>query len=245
MTKTRKTIFISDLHLDENHPEATAQFLSLLEQCDESVDALYILGDFFEVWIGDDHLSPFNVKIMTALANATKSGLPIYFMRGNRDFLYGKKFQEITGCRLLEDETVVSLYDTPVLLMHGDMLCIDDIKYMQARKFAYRPLVQFIFLNLPLFIRKKIANRLRNKSMKHTETTHENIMDVVPSEVVRIFEKHNVQYMIHGHTHRRAFHQVALTKGTAERIVLGAWHPTGNALYWFEDGTKQLVDLPR
>jgi len=243
MSGLKKTIFISDLHLDESHPEITRGFLHLLQQCDSNVDALYILGDLFEVWIGDDNNSNFQDTIISALKSATDKGLRIYFMFGNRDFLIGKRFLNATGCELLPDEAKINLYSQQVLLMHGDTLCTRDVAYLKARKFAHNPLVQKLFLALPLSLRKYIACRLREKSMAHTSSAASDIMDVTQSEVERVMTSHNACYLIHGHTHQPAFHEFHLNHSPALRIVLGAWHERGNMLVWDQNGHKEWLEF--
>ncbi len=243
MIKQQRTIFISDLHLEEIRPDITQRFLQLLKECDSSVDTLYILGDLFEVWIGDDDDTAFHRNIIQALNTASEKGLAIYFMYGNRDFLIGKKFLSQTGCRLLLDETRIELYGTPVLLLHGDTLCIRDVAYLKARKIARNRLLQCLFLLLPLTLRKKIAAKMRAKSMQHTQSTPCEIMDVTQTEVERVMQKHDVNTLIHGHTHRPAFHEFTLHHETARRIVLGAWHNNGNMLVWDASGKKQWVEF--
>ena len=224
MTKYQKTLFISDLHLEEKRPDITQKFLKLLTSCDRSVDALYILGDLFEVWIGDDEQNSLQQQIMGGLKAVTQKGVPIYFMRGNRDFLIGKKFMQATGCQLLPDETKISLYNTPVLLMHGDTLCTQDVAYLKARKLAYNIFLQKLFLFLPLKFRKKIAERMRAKSLQHTQSVPREIMDVTQLAVEEVMHKHGVTCLIHGHTHRPAMHHFNLNQMPATRIVLPAWH---------------------
>lgn len=243
MTNLRKTIFISDLHLEENRPDITQRFLQLLSQLDSTVDALYILGDLFETWIGDDYgLLQYN-KIINSLKTVTQSGIPVYFLYGNRDFLIGKKFLRETGCQLLPDETKIYLYDQPVLLMHGDTLCTKDVAYIKARKKMRNHFFQTIFLLLPLKLRKKIANKLREKSKQHTSTTASYIMDVTQEEVMKVLHKHEVNCLVHGHTHRPGIHEFRVTQRPAIRIVLGAWHECGNMLVWDQAGNKELKDL--
>ena len=238
-----KTFFISDLHLDETTPSITHTFLQFLQDCDETVDALYILGDFFESWIGDDDDTPFHRKIILALKAATQKKMPIYFMHGNRDFLIGKNFLRETGCQLLADEEIINIYGTPVLLMHGDTLCTRDTAYINARKWMRHRLVQTLFLRLPLAWRKKIANNMRQKSMQHTQSTPTDMMDVTQIEVERVMQKHNVAFLIHGHTHRPRFHDFLLQGQPASRIVLAAWHDGGSALKWNFSGKKELITL--
>lgn len=243
MDTKKTTLFISDLHLDENHPEITACFLRLLAACDASVDALYILGDMFEAWIGDDDHTPFHRQIIAALRSVTSKGIPVYFMYGNRDFLIGKEFLRETGCRLLPDEAKINLYGTPVLLMHGDTLCTQDLAYMKARKKARNILWQKLFLILPLSLRKRIANGMRMKSTAYTRTAPAEIMDVTQDEIQRVMRKHGVAFLIHGHTHKPAFHDFVLDQSNAQRIVLGAWHERGNVLIWDDSGKKQWQEL--
>jgi UDP-2,3-diacylglucosamine hydrolase len=238
-----KVIFISDLHLDECRPEMTALFLKFLAHEAKEAQTLYILGDFFEIWVGDDDLSEFNRTIIQALNKATVQGLPIFILHGNRDFLLGKKFLQMTGCRLLQDEYVLSLFGTPTLLMHGDTLCTGDIKYLKFRKKARNWLFQKLFLIKSLEKRKAIATHYREASQAHTATTPENIMDVTQAEVERLMYKHKVQHLIHGHTHRENVHHFSLKCKPATRTVLGAWHDQGSALICYADGKQELIVL--
>ncbi|RDI46078.1 UDP-2,3-diacylglucosamine diphosphatase [Aquicella lusitana] len=241
MTPRRKTLFISDLHLQASQPEITRQFLALLNRCDASVDALYILGDLFEAWIGDDDDTPFHREIIDALRSATAHGLPIYFLPGNRDFLIGKKFLRETGCRVLADETKIRLYDTHALLMHGDTLCTRDTAYLRWRKLSHNPVLHTLFfLILPLRLRRHIANKMRVKSEHYTKNTLPEIMDVTQAEVERVMVKHGVTVLIHGHTHRPGMHSFTINGTPATRLVLGAWHHQGSVLVWDEAGRNEL-----
>ena len=239
----KKTLFISDLHLQASEPDTAQIFLQLLANPSPDMDAIYILGDLFEAWIGDDDETPFNNTIMHALHTATQKGLPIYFMCGNRDFLIGKKFAHATGCYLLPDEEKINLYGTPVLLMHGDTLCTRDLAYLKARRKLRTKWLQSLYLLLPLSFRRRLADMARTKSRKHTQNAALEIMDVTPSAVDQVMQKHEVNYLIHGHTHRPAIHNFLLNNTPAERIVLGAWHEQGNALVWDETGKKELISL--
>ncbi len=234
-------IFISDLHLDETHPSSKDTFLTFLTQCTQQAKALYILGDFFETWIGDDDLTPFNQIIINALRSATDQGLAIYFMHGNRDFLIGKKFLQTTACQLLPDEYVIDIYGTPTLLMHGDTLCTDDIHYLKARKKMHCWILQKLFLLKSLKKRRIIAQHYREKSKSHIAKLPDNIMDVTQAEVERVMNKHQVQHLIHGHTHRQATHSFQLQNKPATRTVLGAWHDKGNALICKADGQQEFI----
>jgi len=233
--------FISDLHLEEKRPDIADLFTQFLGNLPATTQSLYILGDFFEKWIGDDDLTPFNKMIMDTLKKATQSGLPIYFMHGNRDFLIGKKFLKMTGCTLLPDEHVVDLFGTPTLVMHGDTLCTQDVKYQKFRKKSRSWLFKKWVMLYSLEKRRAIAERYREASKAHTSTTAEYIMDVTASEVVRVMQKHGVQHMIHGHTHRPFVHQFELNGATATRTVLGPWHEHGNALLCKENGKRETI----
>lgn len=244
MTKLRKTWFISDLHLDADHPAATNQFFSFLKQCDSSVEAIYILGDLFEAWIGDDDDTPFHRSILTALKSVTQRGIPIYLLHGNRDFLIGRRFLRASGCQLLPEETKIILYGTPLLLMHGDTLCTKDVAYLKWRKKSRNPIWHTLcFLILPLFLRRRFADKMRMKSKTYTETASQAIMDVTQEEVDRVMKKHEVHYLIHGHTHRPQVHHFMLNQCQASRMVLGAWHGRGIGLLWDSSGHQALVEI--
>ena len=243
MKEFASTLFISDLHLEESQPAITQQFLQLLSEIRPPVEALYILGDLFEAWIGDDHGIAHHRNIIDALKGVTNRGIPIYFLCGNRDFLIGKQFLNETGCQLLQDETRFMLYGQGILVMHGDTLCTRDTAYMNARKLLRNRILQTLFLLLPVGIRKKIALIMRKKSREHTSMTSHEIMDVTEEEVLRIMEKHQVSSLVHGHTHRPGIHHFILQHQAAERIVLGAWHDYPNVLVWHEHGEKELKSL--
>lgn len=233
--------FISDLHLEASRPDITSLFFKFLEDQTKPNQTLYILGDFFEAWVGDDDLTPFNLSIIEALKKATSQGLPIYIMHGNRDFLLGKKFLRASGCKLLPDEFVVNLNGIPTLLMHGDTLCTDDKKYLEFRKKTRSWLGKKIILLHSLKKRQAMAAHYREQSKKYTSTAPQNIMDVTQHEVARLMQKHNVQHLIHGHTHREAVHSFELNGMPATRTVLGPWHTEGRALRCDEDGKQTLI----
>jgi UDP-2,3-diacylglucosamine hydrolase len=238
---TIKQAFISDLHLEEARPDITNLFIRFLNQT--NVDELYILGDFFESWIGDDNLTPFNQLMMDALKSATKRGLTIYFLRGNRDFLIGKKFLRNTGCVLLPDEYVITIAGKKTLLMHGDTLCTEDKAYLKFRKKARCWLVQKLFLLKSLETRRGIAQRYRDASKSHTSTMPDYIMDVTQAEVERVMLKHRVLDLIHGHTHRPNVHEFSLQGQPATRTVLAAWHEQGSVLICNSDGQREWQTL--
>ena len=235
MNNIHKTLFISDLHLDEKQPRITELFLGFLKRDLQNVSALYILGDLFEAWVGDDDLTVFHKRIIQALREVTLKGLPVYVAQGNRDFLLGEAFARATGCRLLTDETVIDLYGTRILLMHGDKLCTNDINYIRLRKILRNRTLQKIFLALPLRLRRKIAKLMRTKSSRDTQCKSLDMMDVNEAEVQRVLHRYDVQLVIHGHTHKPGIH--------AKRIVLGAWHSQGNKLECDERGNRNLLDF--
>jgi UDP-2,3-diacylglucosamine hydrolase len=235
------TLFISDLHLDPSQPATTELFFYFLEHIAPGADALYILGDFFESYIGDDDCNnPFMQSVIHALSRAAESGLSIFFMHGNRDFLIGKSLLLHAGMTLLKDPSVITLYGRKTLLMHGDSLCTQDRAHQRFRKIVNNKIIQKIFLLLPLSFRKKLANQLRNESKKQNQYKSMAIMDVCDDTVQSEMKKYNVARLIHGHTHKPAIHALL---NNAERIVLGAWHQHGNYLHINSDGCAELIDI--
>lgn len=232
-------LLISDLHLEQERPDISRAFLHFLETRATQAEALYILGDFFEVWVGDDAMSPFQRSIAQALRQLSDSGTRIYLMHGNRDFMLGKAFCREAGCTLLSDPSVVELGGERVLLMHGDSLCTQDAAYMKLRRWLRNPLSLFVLRNLPLTTRHKLARKLRNESRAQTRMKASEIVDVTPSEVSQAMAAHGVHTLIHGHTHRPAVHQLMLDGQPARRIVLGDWDRQGWALQIDEHGFKQ------
>lgn len=237
------TLFISDLHLSGARPDITAQFLQFLGSEARAAERLYILGDLFEFWVGDDEPDADARRIKDGLRALTDAGIPCLLMHGNRDFLLGRAFCAETGCELLDDPTVIDLYGRRVLLTHGDLLCTDDHAYQRLRRVVRNPVVQWLFARLPLTRRQKIAARIRAGSQAHTYQAAANIMDVNPNAVAAAFKKAGVDVMIHGHTHRPAVH--ALDTGRpATRIVLGDWYEQGSVLRWNPTG-YELSSLRR
>jgi UDP-2,3-diacylglucosamine hydrolase len=223
-------LLISDLHLEQERPDISRAFLHFLEHRASEAEALYILGDFFEVWIGDDAISHFQRSIAQALRQLSDSGTRIYLMHGNRDFMIGQAFCREAGCSLLRDPSLVELAGEKVLLMHGDSLCTQDEAYMRLRRWLRNPLALFILRNLPLATRRKLARKLRKESREQTRLKASDIVDVTPAEVPRIMAAHGVRTLIHGHTHRPAVHQLEVAGQPARRIVLGDWDSQGWAL---------------
>jgi UDP-2,3-diacylglucosamine hydrolase len=238
------TLFISDLHLDAAEPAPGAQFIEFLQHRAPAADALYILGDLFETWVGDDDDEPYRQRICGALASATAAGLPCYIMHGNRDFLYRETFTARTGARVIADPVVVDLYGEEVLLTHGDALCTADHSYQRLRAVVRDAGWQRRFLALPLPLRRALAERARRGSRQHTERAAYDIMDVDPPTVAAAMRACGVRTLIHGHTHRPAVHTFRLDDDQARRIVLGAWHESGSCLRWGTDGF-QLETLTR
>jgi len=235
------TLFVSDLHLDASRPEISACFIDFLANEAPSADALYILGDLFEVWIGDDDPSPEHQNIAQALHRLTASGTPCYIAHGNRDFLIGKRFAKESGTQLLEERTLIDLGGDRILLMHGDELCTDDISYQRFRRVVRNPLVRRLFLMLPLRMRRSIAARLRATSMATDKPA--DITDVNAKAVETELREANARILIHGHTHRPAIHQLNANGEAALRIVLGDWHEVGSVLRWTSGG-PELGTLP-
>ncbi len=229
-------LFISDLHLDGSRPDITRQFLDFLNLEARSAEALYILGDLFELWIGDDDTDLEKRRIISALKALTASGVPCSVMRGNRDFLLGARFSRETGCKLIEDGTIVNLYGKPVLLMHGDTLCTDDHAYQRLRRIVHNPIVQWVMLHLSLKRRNALAAKVREGSKAHIDRAAPMIMDVNQGACVAAFEQYGVDTMIHGHTHRPAVHRLEAAGKPVTRIVLGDWYTQGSVLRWDQNG---------
>jgi UDP-2,3-diacylglucosamine hydrolase len=229
-------LLISDLHLEEQRPDITQAFLDLLTGRARTAKALYILGDFFEAWIGDDAMSPFQRSICQALRDLSDSGTEIFLMHGNRDFMLGQAFCKAAGCTLLNDPSVIPMNGEPVLLMHGDSLCTRDEAYMRLRRYLRHPLTLWILRHLPLRTRHKLARKLRSESRAQTRMKANDIVDVTPEEVPRIMSQYGVRTLIHGHTHRPAIHKLQVNDQTAQRIVLGDWDLQGWALQVDEQG---------
>ncbi len=232
------TLFISDLHLDPERPAVTELFLELLDTRARVSDALYILGDLFEAWTGDDDTSPMNQAVCEGLKQCATAGTPVFIMHGNRDFLLGAQFAEASGCTLLDDPSLIDLYGTPVLLMHGDLLCTDDKEYMAFRAMVRDPQWQHELLSKSLEERQHIAREMRTRSREQTGGKPESIMDVNSAAVVKTMTDHQVQRLIHGHTHRPAIHDLVISGKPAQRIVLGDWYEQGSLLECTSHGCR-------
>ena len=237
------TLFIADLHLQTEEPAITAGFLRFLRGEAKSADALYILGDLFEAWIGDDDPNPLHREMAAAIKALVDSGVPCYFIHGNRDFLSGQRYARESGMTLLPAEQVLDLYGRNILIMHGDTLCTDDTGYLAFRAKVHTPWIQKVFLALPLFIRNRIAARMRAGSKAANSSKSMTIMDVNPQAVVKVMEKHRVQWLIHGHTHRPDMHSLIANGEPAHRVVLGAWHSEGSMVKVTPEGVE-LIAFP-
>jgi len=229
-------LFVSDLHLDPARPGATRAFLALLAGEARQAEALYILGDLFEAWVGDDDPGEPGASVCAALADLADSGVPVHLMRGNRDFLFGPGMAERCHASLLPDPCVLTLYGQPTLLMHGDLLCSDDTAYQAFRRQVRDPLWQAQFLAQPLQARKAFAAQARAASQAHQQGVPEAITDVTPATVEETLRRYGVRRLIHGHTHRPAIHSLQVDGQSASRIVLGDWYEQASVLRADADG---------
>jgi UDP-2,3-diacylglucosamine hydrolase len=220
------------------------QFLSFLAREAAAADALYILGDLFEYWIGDDDPDPYYARMKAAIARVTAAGVPVFFMHGNRDFLIGQRFAGETGVELLDDPTRVNLYGRTVLLSHGDALCTDDLAYQRVRAMTHDPAWQAAMLARSVEERRALAREARTASEAYGSAIDPVISDVNQAAVENLLRAHGVSTLVHGHTHRPAVHEFLLDGKPATRIVLGDWFTQGSVLRWDEDGPR-LERLPR
>jgi UDP-2,3-diacylglucosamine hydrolase len=239
-----RRLFVSDVHLDAGRADATEQFLAFLAAEASRAAALYILGDLFEAWVGDDDRAIGNERVCQALRELADSGVACFALHGNRDFLLGTGFSARSGCRLLTDPVIAQLYGERVLLTHGDALCTDDHSYQELRSIVRQSRWQQRFLALPRAHRELLADEARAGSRRHTARTVPYIMDVNAAAVMAAFRAARTRRMIHGHTHRPGVHALEVDGEPAERIVLGAWYEQGSYLS-YERGEYRLRELPR
>lgn len=225
------SLFISDLHLTEERPEANERFIELLEGKARAADALYVLGDFFESWIGDDDLeASFNAVVAGLLGDLARRGVPVYLMHGNRDFLIGERFCAVIGAKLLADPTVHDIQGVRTLLMHGDTLCTDDLDYQNWRRIARSEAWQREFLAKSLAERRRVIVGMREKSKEVVQAKPADIMDVNDGAVAEAMHAHGVTRLVHGHTHRPGRHALTIDGRPAERWVLPDWYGRGGYL---------------
>lgn len=230
------TLFVSDVHLSAARPDAVAAFLRFLDTEARTADALYVLGDLFDLWLGDDDARPPHGQVVDALAALTASGVNLHVAMGNHDFLLGDAFRERTGCTLVAESTVVDLYGTPVLLMHGDQLCTDDTEYQDFRSYVRNPAVQQEFLALDLPARVERARSIRELARQLSQRKPEDIMDVNVDAVAAAMTEAGVAHLVHGHTHRPGLHEFSLDGAPARRLVLGDWYEGESVLRWGPEG---------
>lgn len=233
-------LFASDVHLSAHRPEAVAAFLRFLSGPVRRADRLFLLGDVFDLWLGDDdHRIP-HPEVEAALAETVSSGIPVDLMHGNHDFLLGWEFAERTGCRLIDEPHVIEVGGERTVLLHGDSLCTRDVEYQAFRRYARDPENQRNFIARPIEDRAHEAARIRATSDSRTNLKPEDIMDVTEDEVVRVLCESDATRMIHGHTHRPAVHEIDLASGPATRFVLGDWYDRGTMLVWDDEGCRLL-----
>ena len=238
------TLFISDLHLEAERPEIGDQFIRFLQTDATEAEALYILGDLFEAWVGDDDSNAHYAIIKLAIRKLPDSGIPAYFMHGNRDFMIGRRFANETGVEILKDPYPVKMYGQKALLSHGDAMCTDDVQYQRVRLMTRDPDWQQSMLAKPLKERLRIAEEARRQSLEQKLNLSMDIMDVNQGAVMRAINEYGVDVLLHGHTHRPDVHTVDLGNRKAKRVVLGDWYSQGSVVRWDLRGPK-LEMMPR
>jgi len=244
VSRISHSLFASDLHLDSESPWAIDAFIAFLEGPARTADSLYLLGDLFEVWVGDDDDNPDNARACAALAALTASGVATYAIHGNRDFLLGAQFEHRTGVKLLPDPVRVELYGVPTLLSHGDVFCTADHAYQELRSIVRQVGWQERFLALSLAARRTLASAARAGSRAHTTRTIPTIMDVNPEAVANAMRATGARRLIHGHTHRPAVHEFEIAGARAERVVLAPWYEAASCVA-LDDAGVRVVPLPR
>ncbi len=244
LTSAGCTLFIADLHLAEERPQASGRFFHFLDTIASGSDALYILGDLFEYWAGDDDLdSALARQTSEKIRKLTESGTPVYFMHGNRDFLLAHRYAGLCGMSLIKDPEVISLYGAQTVLTHGDTLCTDDKSYQRFRKLVRHPVVSKILLSLPLSLRHALAGTARSRSEQAKSEKPYDIMDVNQEAVVAMFRHSGVARMVHGHTHKAARHVFTDQGMNCERWVLPDWYGDGGYLACSAEGCE-LLPIP-
>ncbi len=235
------TLFISDLHLSPSDPNRIKLTVDFLREQQAQIESLYILGDLFNTWLGDDIIPHEFEPLIEQLFALHESGIKTYLMVGNRDFMVGKQFAQRVGCELLNESCIIDLYGTKTLLLHGDSLCIDDVSYQRYRRWTRSRLLQWCFLHLSANYRQGISDKIKQKSRQQKQHKSAMIMDVNQAEVIRVMKQFGVKLLIHGHTHRPQIHQLDIERATAHRIVLGDWEDQVSYLKCDEQHC-QLID---
>jgi UDP-2,3-diacylglucosamine hydrolase len=233
------SIFVSDLHLSPERPHINQVFFDFAARIAPRAESVYILGDLFDDWVGDDDLAdPFNASVADALSGLAGKGVRLRLMQGNRDVLLGEAFARRCGAQILVDPTLLDLHGTKTLVMHGDTLCTDDVKYQRFRSWVRSPIIQRLFLSLPLALRRAQIRRLRAASEKHKQGASAEIMDVAQTAVERALREHGYPRLIHGHTHRPARHLHTVDGHGCERWVLNDWYQRGGYLHCDSSGCR-------
>lgn len=235
------TLFISDLHLSPENESLIQLTVDFLASQTKDIESLYLLGDIFNTWLGDDIVPIEFSPLIKQLQTLHQAGIKTYLMVGNRDFMMGQRFAEYCGCQLISDPTIINLYGIKTLLMHGDSLCIDDESYQRYRRKTRNKYLQWCFLHLPAHYRQRISDKIKQKSREQKQHKSSMIMDVNEIEVSRIMQKYDVQYLIHGHTHRPAIHHLTSQGKPVYRIVLGDWEGKASVLKC-DDRKFELLD---
>jgi UDP-2,3-diacylglucosamine hydrolase len=237
-----RTLFIADLHLSEHQPQITEAFFAFLENETKDIDALYILGDLFEVWIGDDEHTPLMDNFAEKLSAAAQNNhFNIFYIHGNRDFMLGKRYARQASMQLLNEHSQIDLYGKKTLIMHGDTLCLADKNYQKMRKVIHNPFLQFVFNLLPLFLRKKIGWKIRTASQAKKIYKHKHVMGVTEAEVIRLMKEFQVQQLIHGHTHQVKKHVFQLLGKPALRFDVGDWSDSFSYLAAGKDAIEIII----
>lgn len=239
------TYFISDLHLCPERPDITASLHHFLTHIATDARALYILGDLFEFWIGDDDKSPLSQEVANMLSQFSARGVEIYHIHGNRDFFLKQGYGKRAQMTILPEHAIIELENQKAFILHGDTLCIEDHAYQEFRRKVHIPWAQYLYLLLPLFIRQKIANKIRGQSTQRNQEKQQEIMDVTTTEVIKHLRENKLRVMIHGHTHRPAIHEFEVDGKLCKRVVLGAWYDEISYLKVTEDSmdlaTAELI----
>ena len=238
------TLFLSDIHVSDECPEISEHLEEFLLEEGSKADTIFVLGDLFEYWLGDDDPNPLFKEIKQLFKKLSDKNISIFFIHGNRDFLIGESFAEETGCHILDDPHVIDLYDKKVLISHGDIFCTDDKEYQLFRNQTRDPAWKESILSKSLSFREEFAKKARLESSKHTNSKKNEIMDVNKDEILKMYEKYNVEIIIHGHTHRPAIHDIFFNGKNCQRIVLGDWYEQGSILRCDETGFD-LIQLDR